>query len=106
MRPSNGTVSRTLSGASGVALAPPDVQLDVAERAVALGERKGAQCSGAVAAAARRPYQDDVAPLEHVLATVIDRAAVDLHVAQSAVVAACKARCAELGAFGHEGRDD
>src|SRR6266704_1649460 len=90
----------------GAALAAPDVQLEVAERAVVLGERKVALCSGAVTAAARRPHQDDVAALEHVLAAVVDRAAVDLHVAQPAVVAAGEARCGELRTLGHEGRDD
>jgi len=60
----------------------------------------------AVAAAARCPHQDDVAAVENVLAAVVDRDAVDLHVTEPPVVAAREARRPKLRALGHERRDD
>src|SRR5207249_1898448 len=59
-----------------------------------------------VAADARRSDQHDVAALEHVLAAVVDRDAVDLHVAQAAVDAAGEPGRRELRALGHERGDD
>src|SRR4029450_6226214 len=78
------------------------VRLDVAEPAVTLGQSGVALCGRTMAAGARRPYEHDVAALEHVLAPIIDRDAVDLHIAEPAVGAAGESRRGELRALGHE----
>src|SRR5206468_6824547 len=78
----------------------------VAERPIALGHGRIALRRRAVAAAARRAHQNDVAALEHVLPAVVDRDAVDLYVAEPAVLAAREAGRLELRALGHERRED
>src|SRR6185436_2245083 len=78
----------------------------VAERSIALGHGRITLGRRAVAAAARRAHQDDVTALEHVLLAVVDRDAIDLHVAEPAGLAAGEAGRLELRALGHERGED
>src|SRR5262245_37109547 len=82
------------------------LRLSIAERAIALGRCRIASRHRPVAATARRAHQHDVAALEHVLAAVVDRDAVDLHVTEAAVAAARESWRGELRALGHERGDD
>src|SRR5262245_30941361 len=84
----------------------PDAPLSIAERATALGRGRIALCDWTIPATAWRPHQHDVAALEHVLAAIVDRDAVDLHVAEPAVLAARETGRRELRALGHERGDD
>src|SRR5262249_40405068 len=78
----------------------------VAERSISLSHGRIALRRRAVAAAARRAHQDDIAALEHVLLAVVDRDAVDLHVAEPTGLAAREAGRLELRPLGHERRED
>src|SRR5262249_36073364 len=84
------------------ALASPHVS----HRAISRDVLRLALRGGPAAAPAWRADQDLVSLREHVLAAVVDAAAIEVHIARAAVSAAGEARGGKARALGHEAHDD